>query len=356
MLCLPLCLFANQTAGSYLNKRFPGTPIQCSVSPFFCSLCLPFLEKKVCVWLQTLWGVDAAWGESRRLPFLCFIPSYLIFFSLPLQCDSGEEGAGCLSGLGCNCTPQLEWVGRLHWGLERGRDIEKQREKDRCKRMSSSKRQSCYSYRETDEWVTSQWRGGEGVWNWFGGGARGGDSGFRQADTFLPSSVRGCLSWTVSVVRLSLFSIPANSLDWTLIQIMVSVGMLFPLIPLLQHVCPVMWGWRATENERKGRCAVQLSWPKYTVRCLVWKSVCFWLGMNSWLSKKDFSMLLDVLKLTRITVILLQLSNFTEHVLQTHCLVAVLLSCNVAHAFPLGKLSITCIIPQPTPVELEVLL
>lgn len=42
--------------------------------------------------------------------------------------------------------------------------------------MNGSKQQSCHGYRETDEWMTSQWRRGERVWNWFGGGAQGGVS------------------------------------------------------------------------------------------------------------------------------------------------------------------------------------
>lgn len=143
--------------------------------------------------------------------------------------------------------------------------------------MNSSKRQSYHGYGETDEWMTSQWRrGGERVWNWFGGRARGGVSPrvFVGQTHFSPlrnlvSSVDG-----LSLVRLRFFSIPPLSVKWRQVA---SASMIFALVRPADrswqhvrwtergHVCvlvcmDVMWcSRRATGNERKGRCAVQLS-------------------------------------------------------------------------------------------------
>lgn len=106
----------------------------------------------------------------------------------------------CKAG-GVTVPPYIEQVGWVHWNLERGRETEGERERERarCKRMNSFKRPSCHGYREMDEWMTSRRRWGEGVWNWFGGVARGGVCHWiilcRRVSW---SCIPRCLRWTGS--------------------------------------------------------------------------------------------------------------------------------------------------------------
>lgn len=85
-----------------------------------------------------------------------------------------EVGGGCFCGWGCHCTPTYGVSGLGPPGSGKGGELA-----DRCKRINCSERGELpWLWGETDEWVTSQWRGGERVWNWFGGRARGGVPGW----------------------------------------------------------------------------------------------------------------------------------------------------------------------------------
>lgn len=139
MLFESVCLCATETAGSRLNRRFPGTPIQGSaVSPS--SLCLPALSlwaalTKLCLFDHKVFRAcmlhEVNPGTS---PFLCFAPSYSVFyffnFTPATQCSSREEESGCLRRWGCNCTPSdgVKWAGFT--GVWRGGGTKKEGEKD----------------------------------------------------------------------------------------------------------------------------------------------------------------------------------------------------------------------------------
>lgn len=174
------------------------------------------LDKSTPVWSQTLQGVFATWGESRRLPFLCFVPSYLFFFYTSSVIVE-NRGGGCLWGWGCNCTPSdgVSGLGSLGSGEGEGRR-KRERQTD-VKEWTAPSGRVAMATGETDEWMTSQWRGGERVWNWFGGGARGGVSRrvFVGADTFLSPPYPGVSCGRALTGKAPLFSI--SSSEWRLI-------------------------------------------------------------------------------------------------------------------------------------------
>lgn len=122
--------------------------------------------------------------------------------------------------------------------------------------------------------MTSEWRGGEGVWNWFGGGARGDDSRWifaRQTH----SSPRRCF------LQKALLS--AVFERWIR---RVSVGEVFLLLVRL-YMClgfssvrgrHVHEGfdhsfWRVSRNERRQMCHAVVKVAKNTAGCSLWRNV-----------------------------------------------------------------------------------
>lgn len=277
VLCFSVCLCANETAGSHLNKIFP--PIRallcppCLLALFVCHFCLygqPW-QKYACLTTNSSGRVCyMRWIQAP--PLFCVLYPPTRFFTPALRCDIKEEGGGCLRGWGCNCTPSDGVSGLGSLGSGEG-EVRRKRKTD-VKEWTAPSGRVAMDTGETDEWMTSQWRGGERVWNWFGGGARGGGSRW----VFVGQTHFSLLCTLVSPVdgllpvRLCFFSIPPFSLEDdgeckcdfrsdNCLQVLTTCETDIAREDMCVLMCmDVMWCSRhATGNERKGRCAVQLS-------------------------------------------------------------------------------------------------
>lgn len=167
LICLPVCNWDSWLTSEQEISRHTYSRL-CCVSQLSLSASAVFmgcLDKTMPVWPQSLRSVYATWGEYRHLPLFVFctlLLSFFFFFNFTPapQCSSREEESGCLRRWGCNCTPSdgVKWAGFT--GVWRGGGTKKEGEKDRCKRMNCSKRQSCHGYggKRMNEWHHS---GGE---------------------------------------------------------------------------------------------------------------------------------------------------------------------------------------------------
>lgn len=167
------------------------------------------LEKSMSVWPQTLQGVDTTWGESRRLPFLCFVPSYLFFFHPPHNVIVEKRGVDACEALGVTVPLRWsKWAGFT--GVWRGGGPRKVREKDRCKRIEQLQAAEL-PWLQRNGWmsditVAGRWGSVKLIW-WRSSGRRL-SLGFRQADTFLSLLYAFVSCERLSLVRLCLFTIP----------------------------------------------------------------------------------------------------------------------------------------------------
>ncbi len=228
------------------------------------------------------------WIQAPPLFCVLYPPPRFFFFTPALRCDIREEGGGCLWGWGCNCIPSdgVSGLGSPGSGEGEGR---RKRTTD-VKEWTAPSGRVAMATGETDEWMTSQWRGGERVWNWFGGGARGGGSRWVFVGQTHFSLLRTLVSPVdgLSPVRLSLLSIPPFSLEddgerkcdfrsdnCPQVLTTCETGKERGLV----CVCYCAWlscGAPGMPLGMKGKADVPCSCreSKYTVRCLVWKNVC----------------------------------------------------------------------------------
>lgn len=140
--------------------------------------------------------------------------------------------------------------------------------------MNSFKRQSCHGYREMDEWMTSERRWGEGVWNWFGGGARGGVCHWIilcRCGTL--SCVPRCLRCTGSPGKALIYLFPLSQKRWPTLKVTVCVCMC---------VCILLWslssgfGHMGVFDSQVGGVKTAAAWSStWTVWCLVLEECLF---------------------------------------------------------------------------------
>lgn len=112
-----VCLCVNETAGSRLNKRFPGAPIHallclpCLPALFVSQLCLygrPW-QKYACLTTKSSGHVcHMRWILAPPLFVFCTLLLVFFFFAPAPRCNSREEGVDACEAGGVTVPPQME--------------------------------------------------------------------------------------------------------------------------------------------------------------------------------------------------------------------------------------------------------